>query len=434
MTLELDSSTSLPDVQLSLSSSIGVALGSYKPASISARRAACTHIFVERLYGAHECAICHRYSPMGWVYNCIQDEKNSSFREESNENTSIRTDELISQEPKRQPSPNQEMTHKIIGAELSRSEDEKGRTTPTQLSPWIEKAILQGHYTPCQISKMRQQRQKVIDAVAAAERHIQKHPEHSANPPTPLIRVSQRSTKDALRNSSSVDHNVELLEKPRMFPRCQFQVCQTCRPTFRDRAWISFEESLAASAPLPFINFETDPRPFTSQNIISRIGLQVYHSPLSARKLLKRPGFHPLNAVSLSTDGFSRQIPSDLSLLEDLAYQRGEAEIEADNRGIRGRIKRAFLGMWERKNDVSTPRLSRKRRTRHESTDSLVFDADPFGQLNDELLREASVVPLPGHDGMDGLADEAGEIEVEEGIAVTEEGIDLGTADIIMSV
>lgn len=54
--------------------------------------------------------------------------------------------------------------------------------------------------------------------------------------------------------------------------------------------------------------------------------------------------------------------------------------------------------------------------------------------LDDELLQLAASVHLPGHDGMDGLATEEAEIEVEDGIAVTEEGVNLGAADIIIQV
>lgn len=62
------------------------------------------------------------------------------------------------------------------------------------------------------------------------------------------------------------------------------------------------------------------------------------------------------------------------------------------------------------------------------------FDVALWRELNDETLHTASNVKLPGHDGMDGLEDQANEVEVGDGVAVTEEGVDMGTADIIMAV
>ena len=69
-----------------------------------------------------------------------------------------------------------------------------------------------------------------------------------------------------------------------------------------------------------------------------------------------------------------------------------------------------------------------------EEEDGADFDMGMWNELNDELLEEASDVQLPGHDGMDGLDHEMGEVEVLDGVSVTEEGVDLGAADIIMSV
>lgn len=404
---------------------------SFRPASINARRAACTHIFVERLYGLHQCSICQRPSPMGWVYCCIQDKRNLSLKEKFH----VDIEEKVNQKPRSTPSTNREMT-----CELSRSDDDaRELPIPTRLSPWIEKAILNGHYTPFQVSKMRAQRQTAIDAVAAAESHIMEHPEHSADPPTLPIISSQNGasdsypdapTNDAIELSRLQGRRVESLEKPRMFPRCRFHACQTCRPTFRDRAWISFEDSFAQSAPGPFINFETDQRPLMNKNSTCHIGLRVYQSPYPFPHTLRRPGFHRFNALKISTGSLPFQLPPGLFIAEDLTDQKAEVE----SKGFRDSMKRAFRGMLERKKDSYSTLSSRKRISKYEDRESSEFDIDLFRQLNHELLQEASGIRLPGHDGMDGLADEEGEIEVEEGVAVTEEGVDLGTADIIMSI
>ena len=79
--------------------------------------------------------------------------------------------------------------------------------------------------------------------------------------------------------------------------------------------------------------------------------------------------------------------------------------------------------------------MSRRMRVREEES-TLDFDMDLWKELNENLLRVASNVRLPGCDGMDGLEAEAktGEVEVGDGVAVMEESVGMGTADVIMAV
>lgn len=415
------------------------ALHPFRPASINARRAACTHISMERLYGLHQCSICLMPSPMGWVYCCVQDERNSSPKEEFPMTiVNDHVEETVNQKPRLTPSTNQETTRERL-----RSDDSREPAIPVPLSPWIEKAILQGHYTQYQVSMMRAQRQKAIDAVVAAERHVMEHPEHSADLPTsPIISShhgasifhSDTPKSEVIEQQGPQDRRIEPPEKPRMFPRCHFHACQTCRPTFRDRAWTSIEDAFAQCESDPFIDFENDQRPLMSKTAMSQIGLRVYQSPSPFPHTLRRPGFHRFNALRLSTRSLPYQLPPGLFITEDLT----DPKTEVETKGFRESMKRAFRGMLDRNKDLyrdlySTP-SSRKKKLRYKDGESSEFDMDLFRQLSDELLQEASGIPLPGHDGMDGLADEEGEIEVKEGVALTEEGVDLGTADIIMSV
>lgn len=401
---------------------------SFRPASLHARRAACTHIVMERIYGLHSCSICQMPSPMKWVYCCVQDEAETSSAEELHINiVNDHAGERIHRQPRSRPSTTQETT-----CQLPRQDDAREPAIPIPLSPWIEKAILQGHYTLPQVSMMRAQRHTAMDAVATAERHVMEHPEHSADAPTLPVSSSRIGasildpdalTEEALEQRRRQDRTSEPREKPRMFPRCHFHACQTCRPTFRDRAWISLGDVFAQSDPGPFINFETDQRPLMNPNTMCQTGLRVYRSPHPFPHTLRRPGFHRFNALKISTRSLPYQLPPGLFITDDLS----EAEVES--KGFRESMRRAFRGMLDRKKD-----FSRKKRFRQKERESSEFDIELFRQLNNELLQEASGIPLPGHDGMDGLADEEGEIEVDEGVALTEEGVDLGTADIIMSV
>ena len=411
------------------------ALHGFRPASINARRAACTHIFMERLYGLHQCSICQMPSPMKWVYCCVQDERSLCPNEESPMNIVNRhLKEMVNQQPGLMSSTNQETT-----CEPPRPDNARESAIPVPLKPWIEKAILKGHYTHSQVLIMRAQRQTAIDAVAAAERHVMEHPEHSADPQTSPIISSQNGAPSINPNASTIeaieqlrlqDRDIMSPEKPRMFPRCHFRACQTCRPTFRDRTWLSFEDVFAQCEPGPFIDFKTDQRPLMNPKTTCQIGLQVYQSPYPFPHTMRRPGFHRFNALRISARSLPYRLPPGLFITEDLTDQR----VEVESKGFRESMKRAFRGMLDRKKDSYSTSISRKKRARAEDRESSEFDIDLFRQLNNELLQEASGIPLPGHDGMDGLGDEEGEIEVQEGVAVTEEGVDLGTADIIMSV
>ena len=105
-------------------------------------------------------------------------------------------------------------------------------------------------------------------------------------------------------------------------------------------------------------------------------------------------------------------------------------------------MKRAFKSMLMRRPSSRSNLRKRKGRDSTESTstevDAAAFDMGLWTELNDELLREASSVPLPVKDSIDtdGSNEEAGLIEEGDigGAAVTEEAAETGTSDIIMSV
>ena len=186
-----------------------------------------------------------------------------------------------------------------------------------------------------------------------------------------------------------------------------------------------------------------DPRRRTSDaRVVRKMGL---HEPRPSRPHLRSldsislysttPSGKIMHANDTSRRSTSTTNPSALADTIDIS----DARIEPESRGFRDSVKRAFRGMLSNRKRDSTAsrdcaRSPRKARFTEEEDDGVEFDMDLWRHLNDELLRQASGVPLPGHDGMDGLSHEEGEIEVENGVAVTDEGVDLGMADIIMSV
>lgn len=315
------------------------------------------------------------------------------------------------------------------GAEFSQPEP--------RLSPGIEKAIKEGHYTPEQVARLRAQRQNVLDTIKAAKKNMRLYPEISADislPPKSSISQSIEANPylpfpviNDIRESVKEPNPVIIApSKPRMYPQCRHRACHNCRPTYVDRAWVRFEDVLAMETPIPSIDFETDDRPMSDLDTVRNMGFQPLEDPRD-RPQFGRKGMFTRSDASIPPPMSSpRQVPAGYLASGDSAEHD-----EQESRGFRESMRRAFRGMLSRRGNSSFARSSWVGRSR--DMPAVAFSMALWRELNDELLEEACSIPLPGHDGMDGLGDETSEVEVEGGVAVTEEGIDLGTADIIMS-
>lgn len=376
--------------------------------SLQTRRAACTHLTVARAYGPHCCSICHRPSRFGWLYQCTQDEQQH------------------------------EEVSATATSDLEHENDASGYSTPndsinaTRLSPWIEKAIQEGHYTPDQIFLMRVQRQNVVQSIAAAEDYMMEHAELNSPPATHqstitltakikgLLPDRSRSEIQAVKEPepSPAAVNMRFASKPQVFPTCKLRYCQICRPTFRDRAWIKFDDIFADESCASTIDFDHDDRPISLLNLVCNLGLREARLP--------RSQYGPKRHILPSGLYHRRTISPD------------DPRMESERNSFRRGVMRAFRGMLMsgRRSSRSRSRTASKRRSRVSKDENAINGCDLglWRSLEDELLQLAASVHLPGHDGMDGLGTEDAEIEVEEGIAVTEEGVDLGAADVIIQV
>lgn len=380
---------------------------------------------MERLYGPYTCSVCQRPSQLfGWLYECTQDDRQSV----SWDNGLAKTDGM-----------DVHGVHECVIPDVNIKEQP---ALATKLNPWVEKAIQEGHYTPEQVATLRTQRQKVVDAIAAAEDYIKNRPENVSNslPQQAAFASPSIDTSTSLFKLPTMEGQVSnTLEtppavtgpqpKPSMFPFCKLRYCQRCRPTFRDRTWIKFEDIFTKDSPMTTIDFEHDGRPISRIGLVRKLGLrEIRRSRPSLRSFDSARRY----SVNLTRQILSNSLHSRLSANLNGPKESSDQGTEPESKGFRDGMKRAFRGMLmhRRRNSTST-RSSLKAKGRW---DDVEFDIGLWRDLNDELLNEASSVPLPGHDGMDGLGTDEGEMEVEEGVAVTEEGVDLGTADIIMSV
>ncbi|KAL9030544.1 MAG: hypothetical protein Q9196_001348 [Gyalolechia fulgens] len=352
---------------------------------------------MERLYGDYDCMVCHHPSAWGWVYSCTQDDDGEECDHHSSR-----------------------------------------PVTAADLSLWIQKAIANGHYTEADVERMVSQRQKVIDIIAASEAHFQKMQPTGKRPSKrdstsidvnghinfPVVTEVPTSASDTV--SPSLDRSAN--PRPRIFPVCRYRACQLCRPTYRDRTWQRWETTRKAPIMPPDIYDDDMDRPVSNVDVVRTIG-RAARPPLRACDSL---GIYTINAKGqLALKNTSTHRSADVNHVSaDLADQRAEA----DSKRFRDSVKRAFKGMLiSRKRESWSSKYSRRstRKTGVPDDDGAEFDLGLWKELSEELLREAAGIALPGQDGKDGLETQE---EVTDGVAVTEEAVDLGTADIIMSV
>lgn len=434
-----------------------------KVPSFATRRAACTHLTMERLYGDFTCNVCSRFSNFGWLYCCTQDHVPDVHA------TPGSISEPLTPPPQHVNGNGDRFNEVDDLPMLPPAIDEDPRqgwedtSMPTsELSPWIEQAIKDGHYTPEQVTKLRAQKQHVVDTARAAIAQFDQSqanntisPTHiptmlqsvDANPhlPFPVTNeVHDRSVTSLPTHNSAPS---ALQPKLRMFPYCKFCACQLCRPTHRDRAWQRFNDVFEKDHEIPFIHYEDSNRPMASASIMSKIGLRPPRLP--KRPLLR--AFDSRAFYSRNEDGqivFNNNNNGSVPKSADPAYPStdiADMKVEPESKGFRESMKRAFKSMLVTRRPSS--RSIRKRKARDESEtsdeDAVEFDMGLWKELNDELLKEASGVPLPGKDSIEGLSKEVGEMGIKDvgggmgevgGVAVTEEAADLGTPDVIMSV
>ena len=438
-----------------------------KVPSFATRRAACTHLTMDRLYGDFTCHVCSRYPSLGWVYCCTQDEipetpvTPDSISEPSGSpqhvNDSGGDADVVNNPSMSPPAVNED----------SRSAEESIVMPTARLSPWVDKAIQDGHYTPEQIVKLRAQKQHVVDTAKAAIHQFEQSQTNNTNCspqtpttlqsmdmssqlPFPVINEAPRPTVTKVPSAKVASARQT---NSRMFPFCKFCACHVCRPNHRERTWQHFDEIFEADYDIPFIHYEDRNRPLASRSIMSTIGLRPPRVPprpqlrsadstaLYSRNEAGQIFFNNNNKDNNNNNAEADRQSADItrSSSTDIA----DTNTEAESRGFRESMKRAFKGMLQARQASSrSSSKTRKRRARDGTDtteeDAVEFDMGLWKELNDELLKEASGVPLPGKDSVERLSKDVGGMGVGiggvGGVAVTEEAADLGTADVIMSV
>ena len=400
--------------------------------SLSTRRAACTHVTMERLHGGFKCHNCDKVSYFDWVYSCIQDEKVPA-------NDAVPVNLTVSSpfEPRSTDAMEEVLSSNDLGVQIA----------APQLSPWVENAVRRGHYTPEQVKLLRAQKQTVIDNTRITLQMFEqsqtsekdsprktkaKQPLNTV-PDSPLGTIHEVVQQSAIEKAESL---VPLSAEPKLklYPHCRYRACHHCRPTYRDRAWQCFDEIFSDDSAIDLDSLEAEERPLASVSLLRTIGLRS--SPPRGRPRLR--SFDSRSIYTFDNAG--------LIVLKNNSYRKdptlpGSSDIadigdEPESKGFRESMKRAFKGMLATRQSKNYSELNRKEKSEAGSStsdlDAVEFDVGLYRELNDEVLKEASGVPLP-NDSTEVLDAGVEDLAVG-GVAVTEEAAETGTADIILSV
>ena len=224
------------------------------------------------------------------------------------------------------------------------------------------------------------------------------------------------------------------------YPACSWTCCQTCRPTYRDRAWQSLDAIVGGPVKTP-PPWELENRPVSDARIVANIGLPK----LGLLFQVDDPRYDSSSEAPLSTNSNLGESEGDILTCGILSGSRTKGGFRATVRrtlkeGIGHTRASSKESQTSSKNSSQTSlkRLGHsmlfRPRTSSQSSNSYSPRVIEDGQLQGPLmLMIASNTPLPdAATDVEDLHD--GEVEVEDGVAVTEEGIGMSAADIIMQV
>lgn len=468
--------------------------------TLQSRQAACTHVTMTRVYdndGHNVCQICLRHPKTGWLYRCTQDYDGKL------------------------PNPDSSLKSSSSNGQIRQSED----PILDSLSPWVQKAIEDGHYTDKQIKILKDQKlgvKKAVIAMEEREANLALQEQDSARSPSMTLRPliprtttlpptlcrdttgpssdsiffentwaalsaleNENENENALGNETSgnncqpaidrhndylgslmsqlEDTNVTIpmsLTAPgrldglsennptnsqqikTIFPPCDFITCHTCRPTFRERATLPLNQVLHSEASkIPVVpEWELKNRRISSARIVQRLGLARW---LQSRK----PLIEQMSGCSSQSDLY---LASNTSLATDTSRRTSTGEIhQGRHQKWVDRWQKTFKKVVDRSRRTSSTHSSASCSQDDETekpekiSHSMMFQrkrkvsAPVLADVETAKLKEAMYYHLGVNTPLPCSADdsehiEGGEVEVEDGVAVTEEGVTLSTADIIL--
>lgn len=196
------------------------------------------------------------------------------------------------------------------------------------------------------------------------------------------------------------------------------QCCHSCRPTYRERAWQALNKVIREPCVSP--PWELDNRPISDASMLAKIGLST---PRDAYE-----EFSYMIDAAFGTDNLSTQLDDTESRFENTLTRqrthsfRHKSEFEEAVRGVieMGAEESGFANQHNRQVSSSSSHGSLAGASR-----SMLFMRTAANHVkpNAPSTSQLSLVRSIG-----------GEVEVADGVAVREEGVNMGVADIMTQV
>lgn len=212
---------------------------------------------MNRVYGDHVCSACGHIPEIGWLYACQQDDQ-----------------------PARELPPPLTLPSTLPDG-ISYFEAMAQLAEHIQIGSSVVRGIRAGDYSSQQVIRLLKQKEELIDVIRTKEKAaVERVPASvrfvdgdssdiissvGASPPmqgdsslaatmdiTTANRDMTTSPMDPLADSSaskSTRQTEKLSTKKRLGANCTYKVCQTCRPNFQDRMYSSFEVVLYGEVP-----------------------------------------------------------------------------------------------------------------------------------------------------------------------------------------
>ncbi|KAF2489734.1 hypothetical protein BU16DRAFT_622362 [Lophium mytilinum] len=428
----------------------------------------CTHIEMDRIFGYQQCQSCGRFPSFGWLYMCRQDEREA------------------------EPLP---FNDSILKNDSSIESLARADLEDIGVSKSIVENAEKGGYTVEQLHRIKAQKLRLNEVVSIADRfrcenespqtkelvelgtntegHKRKDSgvdrPSSENDPPPMTNDSTENQQSqdeifplpqpAPSTSTSLNELDPTLKRIITIPPpCQMKVCHSCRPFYKDRIYISFGAVLANEVP-PLTTEEAKDLPVVSAEIVRNIGLRPRQ-----HRLLSEEFYASFDSQYTITTTHSEQ--EDLHILRQGPrdfYKLGsgpsnELKREFQKISLRSSLMQAFNSLFrpsrDPSSDGSTITLPLARTGRHrggwtDETDD--FDLGSLKRVRSHrrlVIEQESSRTTSGFtsdisedDHLDASSSDAyseysslsegSEVEVDGGVALTEESVEKHIPDIL---
>jgi len=239
-------------------------------ASATARRPQCTHINMTRLYGHHTCYLCGKTPTIGWVYSCQQD------REQLERTADIDAFPVVPDES------NYFDVQACLAETLGMGDCViKGIRNGNYSFEQVEKLIEQKKHLLAVIRKIEC---GSADSTPQLHLHGNTRPTRFAeniiasvgtSMAPPVLPMASAGTPVNTPAESPIKRGSKSRKQT-----CNFQVCHACRPFFQDRLYMSFEKMLSGRVPA-VTEEEISRLPMLNPAIVRNLGLRKQHPPIS---------------------------------------------------------------------------------------------------------------------------------------------------------